>query len=86
VIEALVEEYKDGELPFGQLQIEIHAKPFGHLLTAARMDRFWRKLEAEGLRPFSLEVNYSITRFEGLYYVEYGFINTKSSKSALLGH
>jgi hypothetical protein len=52
----LYQHARDGlELPFGQLQIEIHAHE-GH----ERFDyfaRLWESLEAVGLRPFWTEPN-----------------------------
>jgi len=47
---AFVNSHAQGDLPIGQLQIEIHARE-GH----ERFDRFarwWASLEEAGLRPF----------------------------------
>lgn len=49
----LIKAYKGKPLPFGQLQLEIHAwsKSFVEVLS------FWRDLEEAGLRPFWTEPN-----------------------------
>jgi len=52
---AFVNSHAQGDLPIGQLQIEIHARD-GH----ERFDRFarwWASLEGAGLRPFWTEPN-----------------------------
>src|SRR5712691_9109608 len=52
---AFVNSHTQGDLPIGQLQIEIHARE-GH----ERFDRFarwWASLEGAGLRPFWTEPN-----------------------------
>lgn len=49
----LIKAYKGKPLPFGQLQLEVHAwgKSFVEVLA------FWRDLEEAGLRPFWTEPN-----------------------------
>jgi hypothetical protein len=42
VLEAILDDYKGMELPFGQMQIEVHAIAKGAYLTVERMDRWWR--------------------------------------------
>jgi hypothetical protein len=51
VLEAILEDYKGMELPFGQMQIEVHAIAKGAQLTVERMDRWWRVCLAS---PFTL--------------------------------
>jgi hypothetical protein len=56
-LEALMSAYAhESSLPFGQLQIEIHARDSEY----AKFPKFlewWEKLEAAGLRPFWTEPN-----------------------------
>ena len=52
---SFVNAHTHGDLPFGQLQLEIHAEN-----DRANFEWFrgwWESLEAAGLRPFSLEPN-----------------------------
>jgi len=80
-LEALLAAYADApSLPFGQLQLEIHARD-SEFSYFAKFLEWWEKLEAAGLRPFWTEPN--------LVYVniikgrptlaEYSFINIKGN-------
>jgi hypothetical protein len=54
---AFVEAHANGDLPVGQLQVEIHAYGDGKHKDLQRFLKWWGALEAAGLRPFSLEPN-----------------------------
>jgi len=74
VLASLVKEYEGRPLPFGQLQLEVHAwnKPFHEILT------WWEALEAAGLRPFFIEPNLvylNLYRGHAPDLTEYAFIN-----------
>jgi len=79
-LKSLVSSYIDTEepLPFGQLQIEVHAwnKRFHDFLG------WWEMLESVGLRPFMSEpnlvyVNYN--RQAGTELADYSFLNVRGS-------
>lgn len=84
----------EGELPFGQMQIELHTKDNGIPMEVAAFEDWsvllspgcvhvlirwnrWTRLEDAGLRAFHQEVNMPTTRFVGLYYTEYSFVNIR---------
>jgi len=48
--------YKGRPLPFGQLQIEIHAW-LSHFQQTSKLMSWWESLEDAGLRPFMNEPN-----------------------------
>jgi len=52
---AFVNEHAHGNLPVGQLQLEIHAQ--GDRGRSEYFLKWWESLEAAGLRPFSFEPN-----------------------------
>jgi len=52
---AFLTSHADGELPIGQLQLEIHA--WGGRERFAYFVKWWESLEAAGLRPFWTEPN-----------------------------
>ncbi len=52
---SFVEAHANGDLPIGQLQLEIHA--YDHHKDLQYFLKWWETLEAAGLRPFSLEPN-----------------------------
>jgi len=52
---AFLNAYAHGELPIGQMQLEIHA--VHDLGNFDFFVKWWEALEAAGLRPFSLEPN-----------------------------
>ncbi|EIM81205.1 uncharacterized protein STEHIDRAFT_172201 [Stereum hirsutum FP-91666 SS1] len=65
-------------LPFGQLQIEIHAR-HGHE-KFAEFARWWKDLEEAGLRPFWTEPNLvyvNLVRGVGPELAEYSFMNIR---------
>jgi hypothetical protein len=53
VLDQVMDEFKEEGLPFGQLQLEIHAGEFKDLY------QFWERLEFAGLRPFMNEINHN---------------------------
>jgi len=73
---AFLNAYAHGELPIGQMQLEIHA-----VHERGNFDFFvkwWETLEAAGLRPFNLEPNLIHVTNPGCRkpeVVEYSFIN-----------
>ncbi|KAK1221833.1 hypothetical protein PQX77_015332 [Marasmius sp. AFHP31] len=66
LLTTLIKSYRDAEmpLPFGQLQLEIHAwnKSFEEYL------KWWEMLEEAGLRPFWTEVCLSLSNFWSLVH------------------
>ncbi|KAG8907979.1 hypothetical protein FRB99_001145 [Tulasnella sp. 403] len=82
VLTDIINAYKGRPLPFGQLQLEIHAwgKTFLEVLT------WWEALEAAGLRPFHTEPNLVYTnlyRGHAPDLSEYSFINIKGNHAVL---
>lgn len=75
VLDSLFEEYKGRPLPFGQLQLEIHAGQ----ISFADFLHFWERLEEAGLRPFWTEPNLpSIVFYKSNPDVsEWSFINIR---------
>jgi len=77
---AFVHSHAQGDLPIGQLQIEIHARE-GH----ERFDQFarwWASLEEAGLRPFWTEPNMvyvNVVRGARPELAEYSFINVRGN-------
>jgi len=72
VLKEIVSRFSGQPLPFGQLQMEIHAWEgnFTYWLE------WWEILESAGLRPFSRELNYPAAAYRHApTVVEYGFIN-----------
>jgi len=75
-----VNGHLNGDLPIGQLQLEIHVD-----WNRASLDWFrpwWESLEAAGLRPFSLEPNLIHVTNPGCrkpMVVEYSFINIRGN-------
>jgi len=77
---SFVNTHAHGDLPIGQLQLEIHAvgawQDFGFFLN------WWQALETAGLRPFSLEPNLIHVVNPGCRkpeVVEYSFINIRGN-------
>jgi hypothetical protein len=54
VLDSIFKEYKGRPLPFGQLQLEVHAHVDGK--TFSEFLHWWERLEEAGLRPFWTEV------------------------------
>lgn len=78
----LIKAYKGKPLPFGQLQLEIHAwgKSFVEVLS------FWRDMEEAGLRPFWTEPNLvylNLYRGHAPDLSEYSFINIKGNHAII---
>ncbi|KZP34204.1 hypothetical protein FIBSPDRAFT_1493 [Athelia psychrophila] len=68
-----------GGLPFGQLQLEIHARD-EKWSSFPRFLQWWEKLESAGLRPFWTEPNLvylNIYRGQRPDLAEYSFINIR---------
>jgi len=80
-LDALVDAYATrGVLPFGQLQLEIHASGETDYKHFPKFLKWWERLEAIGLRPFFSEPNLvyvNIIRGVMPDLVEYSFINTR---------
>jgi len=79
-LSAIITEYQrlNKPLPFGQMQIEIHA--WAH--TFVNFSKWWALLEAAGLRPFWTEPNLVyLNNFRGNAptLAEYSFINTRGN-------
>ena len=68
------------QLPFGQLQLEIHLDRLLREYQYVGFRSFWTALEDAGLRPFHDEPNL-LTDFGMYLYHEFSFINTKSTES-----
>ncbi|TDZ28854.1 hypothetical protein C8035_v003842 [Colletotrichum spinosum] len=77
------EKYEGKEVPVGQLVIEIHVPDKGPRIT--QFAEWWERLERSGMRPAMSEANYlAVTVGDGKpCCVEYTWINTKDSRSAL---
>lgn len=82
VLEAFIRPYveRGAPLPFGQLQLEIHAwhKTFPEML------QWWELLEAAGLRPFSAEANLAYVNYDRgskAHIMEYSFLNIKGDNA-----
>ncbi|KAJ6488833.1 methyltransferase domain-containing protein [Mycena sanguinolenta] len=57
-LKAVIESFKGGPLPFGQMQIEIHVDfDPDHVKTIGEFDAWWSMLEDAGLCPFWTELN-----------------------------
>ncbi|QRV75553.1 methyltransferase domain protein [Ceratobasidium sp. AG-Ba] len=81
-LKSMTSYYKDiGPLPFGQLQIEIHANK----ATFLQFLSWWEDLEEAGLRPFWTEPNLLYSNwFRGApAYTEYSFVNIGRSHEIL---
>ncbi|KAI0753831.1 methyltransferase domain-containing protein [Fomes fomentarius] len=71
---------RDGILPFGQLQIELH-------IWKQRFEDFlewWELLETAGLRPFHSEINLvyaNYNRHSGVELAEYSFLNIRGENT-----
>jgi hypothetical protein len=75
---AFVEAHVNGDLPIGQLQLEIHA--YGDHKDLQWFLKWWEALEAAGLRPFSLEPNLlHVLICRPPEVVEYSFINIRGN-------
>ncbi|OSC98333.1 hypothetical protein PYCCODRAFT_1461394 [Trametes coccinea BRFM310] len=71
---------REGVLPFGQLQIELHVwnQRFQDVLE------WWEMLEASGLRPFHNEINLvyaNYNRHSGVELAEYSFLNIRGDNA-----
>ncbi|OJT03108.1 hypothetical protein TRAPUB_6336 [Trametes pubescens] len=71
---------REGVLPFGQLQIELHVwnQRFQDFLE------WWQLLEASGLRPFHNEINLvyaNYNRHSGVELAEYSFLNVRGENA-----
>jgi hypothetical protein len=76
VLRQVMDEFEEeGGLPFGQLQLEIHAEAAGPFKD---LYQFWERLELAGLRPFMNEINLVPSLTGNLPNVcEYSFLNVK---------
>jgi len=54
----VVADFGNGNLPFGQLLLEIHAERTEHAYATQEFGAWWKMLEDAGLRPFFSELNY----------------------------
>ncbi|KAJ7465245.1 methyltransferase domain-containing protein [Mycena latifolia] len=78
-----------GALPFGQLQLEIHASGETDYKRFPVFLAWWEKLERAGLRPFFSEANLvyiNIVRGVMPDLVEYSFINTRGKHELIADH
>jgi len=88
-LRALMKAYKGQPLPFGQLQLEIHADRQPGVVDEDRFTEFlkwWEELEHAGLRPFWTEPNLvfvNINRGAPPALAEYSFINVKADHDIL---
>ncbi|KAJ6536581.1 methyltransferase domain-containing protein [Mycena vulgaris] len=80
-LEAVMDAFKSGGvLPFGQLQLEIHATGETDYKRFPVFLEWWERLEEMGLRPFYSEANLvyiNIVRGVMPDLVEYSFMNTR---------
>ncbi|KAF9241795.1 methyltransferase domain-containing protein [Melanogaster broomeanus] len=89
-LEVFIDSFHGAPLPFGQLQLEVHA--FAHTewgVDFAKFLKWWEKLEGAGLRPFFSEANLVyINLFRGVCpcLVEYSFINTRGNHEFISYH
>jgi len=77
---SFVNVHTHGDLPIGQLQLEIHAE--NDRANFQWFRGWWESLEAAGLRPFSLEPNLIHVTNPGCrkpFVVEYSFINIRGN-------
>jgi len=85
----LLDHYGDRPLPFGQLQIEIHARQFENWEnTFPEFLKWWERLEKAGLRPFWTEPNLvyaNINRGTAPDLAEYSFINIRGDHDLIRG-
>jgi hypothetical protein len=79
VLNQIMDEFPD-ELPFGQLQVEIHAEGEDERKEFAKVYNLWERLEKVGMRAFMNEVNHNpcIVRKNKPVLMEYSFINIKA--------
>ncbi|KAA8576137.1 hypothetical protein EYC84_006296 [Monilinia fructicola] len=79
---------RGGELPVGQVMIELHLVDDQHV-DFARFVKWWERLEGFGMRPVWFESNLlAVTLGEGKTdprCVEYVWVNVKDGRSVLLG-
>ncbi|KAG8929810.1 hypothetical protein FRC01_003733, partial [Tulasnella sp. 417] len=81
----LFEAYRELPLPFGQLQLEIHANE----MPLDKVLEWWELLEASGLRPFHAEPNLiytNINRGNLPTIVDYSFINIRGEHAFIANH
>ncbi|KAJ7166435.1 methyltransferase domain-containing protein [Mycena crocata] len=74
--------WHSGVLPFGQLQLEIHASGETEYKKFPKFLKWWEQLESMGLRPFFSEPNLvyvNILRGVMPDLIEYSFINTRGN-------
>jgi len=81
-LETFIDDYAHADsLPFGQLQIEIHARD-SEFAAFPRFLAWWEKLEAAGLRPFWNEPNLvyvNIVKGVQPTLAKYSFINIRGN-------
>ena len=54
----VIGDFGDGNLPFGQLLMEIHAEKTANAYKTEQLGEWWTSLEKAGLRAFNSELNY----------------------------
>lgn len=58
VMPELIADFGKGNLPFGQLLMEIHAERTKNAYKTEEFGEWWDQLEDAGLRAFNSELNY----------------------------
>jgi hypothetical protein len=82
-LEVFIDSFHGEPLPFGQLQLEVHAYEDSEWgVDFAKFLKWWEKLEEAGLRPFFSEANLvfvNLVRGVCPCLIEYSFINTRGN-------
>lgn len=58
IMPEIVKDFGKGNLPFGQLLMEIHAERTPNAYKTEEFGEWWHLLEDAGLRAFNSELNY----------------------------
>jgi len=78
----VIGDFGDGNLPFGQLLMEIHAEKTANAYKTEQLGEWWTSLEKAGLRAFNSELNYpAIHWLQFPTAMEMNFINNCNGKA-----
>ncbi|KAG9316855.1 hypothetical protein JVU11DRAFT_2927 [Chiua virens] len=87
-LEVFIDSFHGEPLPFGQLQLEVHARTSDYQ-DFPNFLKWWEKVEAAGLRPFFSEPNLvyvNLVRGVRPDLIEYSFINIRGSHELASDH